>query len=289
MSASSAAETFGVKKRSSRIGGCVASTGLATLGDWLTMSCSRLARALRSGLAVSFAFSNQNKRGASRQDAGRSVSDHTTAHKDAPHDISASGSIRYWIVGATGFRQDSAHESGLELLWREMRSLKSEGVCITTPFRWDEDAEAKAAFIARNSAPGAVVLMYAYSYGVGSFFVKFARALKRYGIRIARLISVDGIRRWLALKPLSLRWFQDKVTIAIPDNVDVAFGFRQEEDRWLRGHRLFAEDPCVDGQGSTTVIDWQLHGSDHCSIDESSTVHHVALTEFAGVIEGSAV
>jgi hypothetical protein len=234
-----------------------------------------------------FLLSNQ-KRGASRRAAGRRAIDHSAVNKGAPRDISK-GAIRFWVVGATGFRQSPLDESGLEVLWREMRSLKEDGVCIVKPYEWNVNAEKEAAFIARNSAPGAVVLMYAYSYGVGNFFTKFARALKRYGIRIARLISVDGIRRWLALKPLSLRWFQDKVSIAIPDNVDVAYGFRQTADRWLRGHRLVAEDPRVDGEGLTTVIDWQLHGCDHLSIDESLTVHHVALTEFRQVIEGGAL
>jgi hypothetical protein len=162
-----------------------------------------------------------------------------------------------------------------------MRSLKSDGVCVVKPYEWDADAEAEAALIARNSAPGAVVLMYAYSYGVGSFFIRLARALQRYGIRIARLISCDGIRRFHALKIASAWWLSKLVSIPVPENVDRVYAFRQAEDWLLRGHRLVAENA-----SATTIIDCPVSGYDHVTIDENESFYRVALQEFRGVIEG---
>lgn len=182
-----------------------------------------------------------------------------------------------------GFRQSAAARSGLEVLWGKMRELKSDGVCILKPYEWDQDPEQEAALIARNSAPGAVVLIYAYSYGVGSFFIKLARALKRHGIRIARLISCDGIRRFIVGKFASIHWFRKLVAIPVPGNVDKVYRFYQTNDWLLRGHRLVAETPAA-----TEIIDWHLPEDDHLSADENESFHAVAIGEFRSVIEGGA-
>lgn len=191
----------------------------------------------------------------------------------------AAGSIRCWIVGATGFRQSLDRPTGLELLCQELRSLSSPEVCVLTPQAWDADAEALAEYIARNSAPGATVFFYGYSYGVGHFFIKFARALNALGMGIAMAVSCDGIRRFRAAKPLSLRFFNLFVTIPVPANVAVVYAFRQSEARLLRGHRLVAEDAT-----HTTIHDCPLRGYDHYDIDESQSFRRVVLTEARDLI-----
>jgi hypothetical protein len=221
---------------------------------------------------------HQPKRGASRQDAGRRASDHSAVNKGAPHDIS-NGPIRVWIVGATGFRQSWHRVTGLELLWRKMRKLSRPDVCVTTPQRWNQNPEAMAAYIARNSQPGAVVFFYGYSYGVGNYFLAFARALQGYGIAIDTAVLCDGVRRFKAAKFLSFRWFAGMFLIQVPANVETVYAFHQRADQWLQGHRVAAADP-----ERTDVEMIEQFGFDHNSIDESQTFHRVALKEAEDVI-----
>ena len=188
--------------------------------------------------------------------------------------------IRCWIVGATGFRQDLGEPNGLGELWKKMRELSAPDVCVLTPMAWNDDAEDLAAFIAYHSAPRATVFFYGYSYGVGRFFTRLARALKRLGIKISMAVTCDGIRRWRLLKPLSLRFFDLWVTLPVPANVLEVYAFRQSEDFLLRGHRLIAEDA-----GRTQIHDCELHGYDHYDIDEAQSFHRVALVEARDLIE----
>lgn len=251
----------------------------------------RLTRAPRAGLGVfqraaNFLKLKAGKAGKLKQGAGcvlyaPSAADAATAESRDP------GSIRCWIVGATGFRQSLDRPTGLELLWQKLRSLSAPDVCVLTPQAWDADAEALAEYIARNSvAPsassgqaGAQVFFYGYSYGVGHFFIRLARALKRLGIPIAMAVSCDGIRRFRAAKPLSLRFFDLFVTIPVPANVAVVYAFRQSEDGLLRGHRLVAE-----AAAATQIHDCPLGGYDHYDIDESTSFHRVVLTEARDLI-----
>lgn len=184
------------------------------------------------------------------------------------------GSIKLWIVGATGFRQSLDRPTGLELLWQKLRSLSAPDVCVLTPQAWDADAAALAEYIARNSAPGAEVFFYGYSYGVGAFFIRFARALKALDMGIAMAVTIDGIRRFRFAKILSLRFFDFFVSIPVPANVREVYAYRQSEDGLLRGHRLIADDP-----DATTIHDVEREGFTHDEIDEDLSAHRVALVE----------
>lgn len=186
----------------------------------------------------------------------------------------ATGAIKLWIVGATGFRQSLDRPTGLELLWQKLRALSAPDVCVLTPQAWDNDAEALAEYIARNSAPGAEVFFYGYSYGVGAFFIKFARALKALDMGIAMAVTIDGIRRFCFAKILSLRFFSRLVSIPVPANVREVYAYRQIEDRLLRGHRLIAADP-----EATTIHHLERDGFDHYNIDEDLSAHRVARVE----------
>jgi hypothetical protein len=191
----------------------------------------------------------------------------------------ASGPIRVWIFGATGFRQGLDNSTGLELLWRKLRRLSRPDVCVTTPQPWNDDPEAMADYIARNSAPGAVVFFYGYSYGVGNYFLALAKALQGHGMTIDTAVLCDGIRRFRVGKWFSLRAFRDLVEIEVPANVEMVYAFHQREDRWLHGHLVTAVDPTL-----TEVEMIELHGYDHASIDEAGSFHRVAIKEAEDVI-----
>ncbi|TVP80446.1 MAG: hypothetical protein EA353_03755 [Puniceicoccaceae bacterium] len=203
---------------------------------------------------------------------------HSHSHS---HSHLHSGKIRIWIVGATGFRQGLSKPTGLELLWQQMRTLSAPDVCVLTPMEWDADPKALAEYIARNSTYDARVFFYGYSYGVGHFGTRFWRALDDLGIGIPVLVSCDGIRRKRLLKPLSLRFFRNVVSIPVPGNVGIAYGFVQSNDRLLRGHALKADS------AETQVHMIDQPGHDHYSIDESTSFHRVALTEARNLINAN--
>lgn len=217
------------------------------------------------------------RRAGAGAEKGASASGHTTGERGYFR-----GPIRVWIVGATGFRQDYDRVTGLELLWRKLRGLSRADVCVTTPQKWNEDPEAMAAYIARNSDGKPDVLFYGYSYGVGHFFIRFARALQRYDIIVHQAVLCDGIRRFRFAKPVSFRFFRAAVAIPVPDNVEEVDAYYQTEDPLLRGHDLVAED-----DASTTIRMKRLDGYNHLTIDEAWPFHGCVLHEAQRIIQST--
>ena len=191
-----------------------------------------------------------------------------------------SGPIKVWIVSATGFRQSRKRVSGLELLWRKLRPLSSAEVCVVTPENWNNDTRAMADYIARNSNGLPAIFFVGYSYGVGNYFLRFAKALQEHDLEIDTAILCDGIRRFRWLKILSFRWFRSLVWISVPENVETVYAFRQNEDGLLRGHDVHPRCECC-----TQVHMIELGGFDHCSIDEAQSFHRVALQEARDLIQ----
>ncbi|MGZ0657082.1 hypothetical protein ACWPKS_15875 [Coraliomargarita sp. W4R72] len=268
-------KTFGVRKNGERLfvdAPQPASVGIRSqatpspMAEFLRKQQGRLANALPTNTRSSLG-------GTSRAQSTESASHLSSSATDQD------GPIRVWIVAATGFGQDGHRVTGLELLWRKLRKLSRPDVCVVTPQRWDSDAQAMADYIERNSAPGARVFFTGYSYGVGNYFKGFAEALKDYDIEIDTAVFCDGVRRFTALKILSMSWFHDFVTISVPTNVETVYAFYQLEDRLLRGHLVVAEDP-----EQTEVHMIEQHGFDHSSIDESLSYHRVAIKEAEDVI-----
>jgi len=199
--------------------------------------------------------------------------------KKSGKSVASTGTIAVWIVSATGFRQDWHRVTGLELLWRKLRSLASPDVCVLTPQRWDDDAVALADYIARNSMRKPVVFFTGYSYGAGHYFVRLAEALQAHGIAVETAVLCDGIKRFRWLKWLSAKWFRGLFAIRVPSNVSTVYAFFQREDGLLHGHLVCAED------WDATAVDMiEQHGYDHCSIDESGSYHRVAIKEAEDVI-----
>lgn len=187
---------------------------------------------------------------------------------------------KLWIVGATGFTQGWDEPTGLEDVWRDLRAFSSAEVCVVTPLTWDGDAEGFAAFIARNSAPGAKVAFYGHSYGVGEFFRVFSRALQGHGIDVAVAVFADGIRRFKAAKFLSSQWFRPFFAIQVPSNVAMVHAFHQCNDRLLQGHDVVAEDPL-----KTNVWMWGQPDCTHSTSDEDPSFYKVVIGETETLIE----
>jgi len=194
----------------------------------------------------------------------------------------ATGPIKVWIVSATGFRQSRRAVSGLELLWRKLRSLASAEVCVLTPQEWDGDAEAMADWIDRNSAPYARVFFTGYSYGGGVYFLRLAKALDAQGMGIETAVLCDAVRRFKFLKFLSWSIFRRWFLLSVPANVETVYAFHQRADSLLQGHDVCADDP-----DCTAVHMVELPGYDHCSIDESGSYHRVATKEAKDVIHAT--
>jgi len=152
-----------------------------------------------------------------------------------------------WIIPIMGFRESASQETGVERIWRGLRSLSDHRVYVVAPYEWDERMRDLVDFIFRNSQTFPEVMVIAYSWGCGVGFTNFARAAARIGLPIRIAVLCDPVWRsrllptWLPLNPLSV-WPLFRPRIEIPTSVDRVEWVRQWED-FPRGHDLVAEDP----------------------------------------------
>lgn len=129
-------------------------------------------------------------------------------------------SLDRFHVPILGFTQSSSRESGMEKIWRELRTkLPLETDCLVHPMEWDSDFAGLAEFIWRNGSNRCVVNVYAYSWGCGHGFVSLAKHLRRRGIQIPKAVLCDPVyhswfRPWRGLFHASLN-----PPITVPDNV----------------------------------------------------------------------
>jgi pimeloyl-ACP methyl ester carboxylesterase len=172
--------------------------------------------------------------------------------------------LRNFIWMFSGFRQDYRNPCGLELVWRDLRTLSGERTAVQFS-AWDLDPEGVAAFIDRNGIFKPNVLLIGYSWG-GDKAVDVARELWKRGIDGVELILCDAVFRSslfstrLPLNPLSLTRL---VQLKIPPGVQHVRWFYQRQNRPM-GHRPIAEDP-----ERTTIADGIELPLNHSQMDES--------------------
>ena len=180
--------------------------------------------------------------------------------------------IYCWHIPIMGFTQDSSRESGVEKLWRKLRDSKAVGPesSLVHPQRWRSDWPALAEFIWRNSADGAEVYVYAYSWGAGSGVLSLAKQLRKRGILVRHAVLCDPVfyqwfRLWRGLFYGSLN-----PPIVIPSNVMVVDSFYQ------RQNTPQAAD-LVPASAGTTIHNAVKLESSHQYIDDHPAFHELAL------------
>jgi len=197
--------------------------------------------------------------------------------------------IREWHICISGFRQDLAHRSGTEQLYNSLRLMAGPEVDADLRL-WNEDWDAYAAYLMRNSEPDAEFIIFGYSWGGGWGAMKLIAALGRLQKQrvkdrhaasdahprvptIPRLILCDAVYRspwtpdWLPLNPKSLL---PHPKIKIPANVGRVTWFTQTNNK-PAGHTVVAREP-----DATTIdpgIDLTAEGVNHGTIDEHPAVH----------------
>ena len=72
--------------------------------------------------------------------------------------------IRQWHICISGFRENLYHRSGTEQLFASLRILAGPEVSAQLRL-WDEDWDAYAAYLWRNSEPDARLIVFGYSWG----------------------------------------------------------------------------------------------------------------------------
>lgn len=180
--------------------------------------------------------------------------------------------IGTWHHVIGGFRQGRRHPHGNETLWLKLRALSDRSTSVQI-WDWDTDWDAIAAFVMRTSRPAPVINVYAYSWGGGWGFTRFAAGLRARGLTIRHAVLSDAVYRsrwlpdWLPANPLSLmRW----PAIEVPDNVREVHWFHQNVSR-PAGHRLTAASP-----DKTRVHPGVLLNVPHAAMDEAARYHHMA-------------
>lgn len=172
-----------------------------------------------------------------------------------------------------GFRQNANRITGMERLWRKLRKLTNNTIYISNPLEWDHDWSAFASFLWRNSSQDCVIKCYAYSWGMGNGFVKFAEQLAKRGRQVKCVVSCDGVARtrllpsWLPANILSMTpWLKLK----IPTNVKNVHWFYQRQNR-PQGHKIVALNP------NTTIHQGIQLPADHPFMDEQPEFQNLAM------------
>jgi hypothetical protein len=198
--------------------------------------------------------------------------------------------IHTWIVPIMGFTQTFDRPTGMEKLWGTLRKYSGPRCCVVAPMEWDEDFQALAGFIGRNSdqTKPTTIITIAYSWGAGNGFIKLADALAALPVplRIERAILADPVYH-PGLAPFAWRALVNGLfapKIAIPANVGRVSWTRQERDK-PRAHDLVAADPAPYSTTLGTIIDApKLRPLNHNQMDDDPTFHRMALAAVKEVL-----
>lgn len=188
--------------------------------------------------------------------------------------------FREWHLCISGFRQGRRAECGVEKLWRSMLAAEAVDDVRVEILSWDEDWRDIAAWLARNSAAGAKLNLYPYSWG-GDGAISLCEELQDLQDlhegsvpTVDHLVMCDAVYRSgilptaIPVNPWSMLPF---ATIRVPSNVREVTWFYQRVDR-PRGHDVVARDP-----ERTKVNPGRELFVGHCDIDEAKEFHDEAL------------
>lgn len=155
-----------------------------------------------------------------------------------------------------GFTESLSRPSGIERLWGMLRRFSNPACCIHTPLQWNADVRERVAFVLRNSAPGAKIMLIAYSWGAGWAAMAFARELQRaqenkdWFVSIEVAVFADPVYRspllpaWLPLNFLTLLGL---FPIKVPANI--------RRVRWVRQTQSVPRATGLVAEGPETEID----------------------------------
>lgn len=154
--------------------------------------------------------------------------------------------IDKWIITISGFTQDLEKETGIELLWKDLRRYSCHNSCVTLPLVWNSDWEAVAKFIRRNSSENPTIFIVAYSWGCGQGFVQLSRYLSKFGFKVKHAVLCDPVYKpklWV-LSWVALTNFKK---VKVYSNVERVTWFKQTKNL-PKGHELKI-------MGENTVVD----------------------------------
>lgn len=185
------------------------------------------------------------------------------------------------IVVINGFTQSRYRRVGLFALWRTLKARHSAADCDVTLHPWNDDW---AGFVDQIVATGPAdymrqpprILVCAYSWGVGSGFLRLARALNGEGLPVHQLVSCDGVCR-----PAVMRWralwspLMGDPKIVLPPNVQRVDFIRQQLNR-PRGHEFVPTN-------GTVLRDHGFVRRRHEDIDNSTEFFQLALRAAANL------
>ena len=190
---------------------------------------------------------------------------------------------KVWHVCISGFSQSLTEPTGLEALWGKLRHRMppNDNRVIVTPREWDDDMEAMARFIVRNG--DGLLNVYAYSWGAGHGFLKFANACQSYGLQIRRVVLADPVyasKLWsFSWRALTNKFLPPK--IKVPTNVHLVRYYRQRTTK-PAGHEVVAV-----AKDATRVVFRGWLDLPHTRMDDSLDFHAASLTA-AGETENEA-
>lgn len=195
--------------------------------------------------------------------------------------------VHEWHIVFGGFQQDQngSRQNGTLTLWGKLHNEMAGPNSVVEWHPWSANVDALAEKILefKNGVPP-TICVYGYSWG-GTTAMRFARALRRRGLRIRCMVLADAVYRhwyalgqWRALVPWSY--------LSVPDNVDrvdwcYQRGPRFCLSRWRTeggsfvepaGHLVRAEDP-----EQTTVFEGVELKYDHSHMDNAHEWHNMSI------------
>lgn len=182
--------------------------------------------------------------------------------------------IRHWHIPIMGFTQTKWSPSGVERLWRKLRTVcVGEQSSLIHPQEWNANWQELAEFIWRNSEGVESVRcnIYAYSWGCGHGFVKLSRALWNRGIPVAHAVLSDPVyhhwfKPWRGL--FRATW---NPPIIVPANVHEVDWFYQRQNT-PQGVYLRAVSPSL-----TRIHDGRELQCSHQYMDDAKEFHDLVL------------
>jgi len=163
--------------------------------------------------------------------------------------------VTEWIYVITGFTQTRATRSRMVSLWKELYDEHASPETLVELRQWRSNWKAEAEHVFRlapddQDLTTPRIKIFAYSWGAGWGFTRFARALGRRGLRVTSTVLCDPVYRhpyrlghWRTLlhRP-SWPCCLDRFPIVVPENVDEVYSYYQRKN-WPCGHTLKAASP----------------------------------------------
>lgn len=183
--------------------------------------------------------------------------------------------VATWLYVITGFTQTRATRSRLVDMWKELYDQHARPETLVCLRRWNSNWRAEAEHVLRladdrDQAAAPTIRVFAYSWGAGWGFTRFADQLGRRGLRVETAVLSDPVYRhpywlgqWRALIP---SW-----PIVIPANVGELHTYYQDQDT-PRGHKLVCRSTetvlhtPIRLQASHAAMDEQVQFLTHCRL-----------------------